>query len=245
MTVIWLSSMCVCVWASAVSADSRKSPKVQKLPISSSTYISCWALKSKYHRPWRHWGSLWSLQPLFLARKFSFFESHEDWWIYINECERPAGQLLWNIRRNLSMIITDIVSIWWLSWTAGGSWGRYRCWGLTQILEAISHLEWSVTDFNNTGHAGQLRTACFVKLALIEFADLEKRLDSVFTRVCNVQGWEAPAVQWSLGVFFVESSDLPHWHCDMHPSRDIQRLLVLNTSTHILPRQSKMPSKKT
>jgi len=41
---------------------------------------------------------------LFLARKFSFFESHEDWWIYINECERPAGQLLWNIRRNLSMI---------------------------------------------------------------------------------------------------------------------------------------------
>ena len=94
--------VCVCGQALWV----RTHAKAQKCRScrSSSTYISCWALKSKYHRLWRHWRSLWSLQPLFLARKFSFFESHEDWWIYINECERPDCQLLWNIRRNLSMI---------------------------------------------------------------------------------------------------------------------------------------------
>lgn len=30
------------------------------------------------------------------ARKFSFFESHEDWWIYINECERAGKHQLFN-----------------------------------------------------------------------------------------------------------------------------------------------------
>ena len=91
---------------------------------------------------------------------------------------------------------------------------------------------WQILTTQDTQDSlGQFALLNFVKLALIEFAGLEKRLDSAFTRVCNVQqGWEAPAVQWSLGVFFVQSSDLLHWHAS------IQRLLVLNTSTHILPR---------
>ena len=80
---------------------------------------------------------------------------------------------------------------------------------------------WQILTTQDTQDSlGQLALLNFVKLALIEFARLEKRLDSAFTRVCNVQqGWEAPAVQWSLGVFFVQSSDLLHWHASscIHP----------------------------
>ena len=47
---------------------------------------------------------------------------------------------------------------------------------------------WQILTTQDTQDSlGQLALLNFVKLALIEFARLEKRLDSAFTRVCNVQ----------------------------------------------------------
>ena len=97
---------------------------------------------------------------------------------------------------------------------------------------------WQILTTQDTQDSlGQLALLNFVKLALIEFARLEKRLDSAFTRVCNVQQCSR-AGKHQLFNEVLESSSFKArtYFTDMHHHASIQRLLVLNTSTHILPR---------